>query len=86
MKTYEITFIDLGFLVSPELWTAWTVVGLVFGYSVLLQNFFGGPEKRARRALSFGHHAFGWLLFASLFAVFVWPVAIFIWAQDRAKP
>lgn len=84
MRTYEITFIDIGFLFSSELWLSWLVVGLVVGYFVLLENCIGSASFRAAQAKKMANWPFGWLLFAALFPVFFWPVALFIWARGWA--
>lgn len=83
MKTYEITFIDIGFLVSPELWRAWLLVGLVVGTFLLLQQFLGPKILRDSRWRRIKKGGIGWTLFAIWFSVVAWPVAVFIWLKSR---
>lgn len=86
MKTYEITFIDIGFLLSPELWKAWFFAGLFVGVFVLLRQFTGSKEVRARRLRRIKKMGAGWTVFAICFSVVAWPVAAFVWIKSRIEP
>lgn len=48
MKTYEITFMDLGFFISPEFWLTYLGLGFVMAWVAILEAFEGGPVGRMR--------------------------------------
>lgn len=85
MRTYEVVFIDVGFLASSELWSAWLMAGLLVGVLITTQQFFGSPELLARRRRRLKRVGIGWTLFAIAFSVIAWPLAVFIWMRARLQ-